>query len=253
MPIKDKDYFIEFVNYTIEDIERIYDKFPEELVDKPENWPELEAPIETNLQSLLWACRGANMMPIPDRMIVFAKSFQKSLRNILDNIIAKQGRIIESEGLNFIITLQERTITKYEIADGRLIESSIPNPDDQDKVIRTPGWLKFSCRSLLDYLCDGNLKQLKKCPDCRKFYIQKKLYERQKYCSGCSKKNHTPKGIQAERTRLSRVAAKKRKDKERRKSLFEKQYTKLIKVGSSKKDAKELAKVFVIEQLGEIE
>lgn len=42
---------------------RIYDEFPKDLVDKPENWPGLEAPIETNLQSLSWACRGKNMCP----------------------------------------------------------------------------------------------------------------------------------------------------------------------------------------------
>ena len=253
MPIKDKHYFVEFANYTIEDIKRMYDKFPKELVDKPENWPGLKAPIETNLQSLLCACRGANMCPIPDRMIVFAKSFQKSLKNILDNIIANQGRIIESAGLNFIITLQERTITKYEITDGRLIANSMPNPDDQGKVMITPGWLKFSCQSLLDFLCDGNLNQLKKCQDCRKFYIQNKLYERQKYCSVCSKKNHTPKGIQAERTRLSRVAEKKRRDKERRKVLFEEQYKRLIKGGYSKKEAQKLAQDLVIEQMPVIE
>jgi hypothetical protein len=189
MPTKDKYYFVEFVNYTIEDIKRIYDEFPKELVDKPENWPGLEAPIETNLQSLLWVCRGANMCPIPDRMIVFAKSFQKSLRNILDNIIANQGRIIESEGLNFIITLQERTITKYEITDGRLIESSISNPDDQGKVMITPGWLMFSCRSLLDFLCNGKLKQLKKCPYCEKYFIAKDIKRKRScYSSECIRK-----------------------------------------------------------------
>ena len=252
MPIRDKNYFIEFANYTTEIIERMYDEFPKEIVDKPENWPELEAPIETNLQSLLWACRGANMCPIPDRMIVFAKSFQQSLKNILDNIIT-QGQVNESNELDFIIDLQQRMITKYEYIDGRLIEKTISNPDDQGKVMITPGWLMFSCRSLLDFLCNGKLVQLKKCPDCRKFYVQKKLYERQKYCAVCSKKNHTPKEIQAERTHLSRVAAKKRKDKERSKVLFEKQYKRLIEGGFSKKEAKERAEDFVIEQLDVIE
>jgi hypothetical protein len=187
MPINDRHYFVEFANYTIEDIKRIYDKFPKELVDKPKNLPGLKAPIETNLQSLLWACRGANMCPIPDRMVMFAKSFQKSLKNILDNIIANQGRIIESEGLNFIITLQERTITKYEITDGQLIANSMPNPDDQGKVMITPGWLKYSCRSLLDYLCEGNLKQLKRCPYCNKYFIAKDSKRKRCYSESCAR------------------------------------------------------------------
>jgi hypothetical protein len=252
MPIKDKHYFIEFVNYTIEDIKRIYDEFPKEIVDKPENWPILDAPIETNLHSLVVATRS-NGRPIPERMVLFAKSFHQSLKNILNNIILTQGQLNESNELNFIIDLQQRMITKYEYMDGRLIEKIIPNHDDMGKVMITPGWLMFSCRSLLDFLCEGNLNKLKKCPDCRKFYIQKKLYGRQKYCAVCSKKNHTPKEIQAKRTHQSRAAAKKRKDKESRKVLFEKQYKRHIEAGFSKKEAKERATDFVIEQLGEIE
>lgn len=249
MDKKNKNYFIEFANHSNETMARMYDEFPKEIVDKIENWPALEAPIRADLYSLIKSCRGDNMCLIPERMSVFAKSFQQSLRNILDNIIENQGVLSESDDLNFIITLQQRTITKYEVENGRLIEKFILNPDDEGVVMMTPGWLMFSCRSLIDFLCNGRLVQLKKCPDCRKFYIQKKLYERQKYCTICSKKNHTPKEIQAERTQLSRIEAKKRKDKERRKVLFEKQYKRLIEGGFSKKEAKERAEDFVIEQL----
>lgn len=190
MQINDKHYFIKFANYTIEDIKRIYDEFPKEIVAKSENWPELEAPIETNLQSLLWACRGANMCPIPDRMIVFAQSFQQSLKNILDNIIITQGQVNESNELNFIIDLQQRMITKYEYIDGRLKEKTISNPDDQGKVMITPGWLMFSCRSLLDFLCNRELKQLKKCPYCKKHFIAKDSKRKICYENDCRKQYH---------------------------------------------------------------
>lgn len=172
MPTENQFYFIKFANYTAKDVEIIYKEFPKDLVDKPENYPVLEAPIEANLHSLLWVCRGANWCPIPKRMIIFARSFQKSLRKILNKVI-KDGKVLESDELNFIVNLQQRSITKYEFIDGQLVEKTIPNPDDQGKTMITPGWLKYSCRSLLDYLCEGNLKQLKRCPYCNKYFIAK--------------------------------------------------------------------------------
>lgn len=189
MQINNEHYFIEFANYTAKDIEKIYEGFPKEILDKPENWPKLETPIEANLHSLLWACREANMCPIPDRMIVFAQSFQQSLKNILDGIIMTQGQVHESDELNFIINLQERIITKYEFIDGQLVGKTIPNPDDQGKIMITPGWLKYSCRSLLDYLCEGKPKQLKKCPYCKKFFVAKdSKRKRSCYSTNCIKK-----------------------------------------------------------------
>lgn len=221
MQIKDKDYFIKFANYDVKDIEKMYEEFPKELVDNPNNWPKLETPIKANLHSLLWACRDTNMCPIPDRMSAFAQSFQQSLKSILDGIIMSQGQVHESDELNFIINLQERTITKYFFEDGRLIEKAIANPDDQGKTMITPGWLMFSCRSLLDFLCDRELKKLKKCPYCGKFYIQNKLYERQKYCPICSRKNKmTPderanyqKKYRANPARIRSIEKKKREEK----------------------------------------
>jgi len=129
------------------------------------------------------------MCPIPDRMIVFAQSFQQSLKNILNNIIITQGRVNETDELNFIINLQERTISKYEYMDGRLIEKIIPNHDDMGKVMITPGWLMFSCRSLLDFLCNGKLVQLKKCPYCEKYFIAKDIKRKRScYSSDCIRK-----------------------------------------------------------------
>jgi hypothetical protein len=172
MHLKDEHYFIEFANQTTKHLDKMYEDFPIKIVDEPDNWPGLAKPIQANLDSLLWACRGANMCPIPERMILFAKSFHESLRKILDKVIA-DGKVLESDELNFIINLQQRLITKYEFANGQLIEKTMPNPDDECVIMVTPGWLKYSCRSLLDYLCEGNLKQLKRCPYCRKYFIAK--------------------------------------------------------------------------------
>lgn len=186
MHLKDEFYFIEFANHTAKYIEKIYEDFPKEIVDEPDNWPELAKPVQANLDSLLWACRGANMMPIPDRMIMFAKSFQKSLRKILDKVIA-DGKVLESEELNFIVNLQQRSITKYEFVNGQLIEKTMPNPDDEYMIMVTPGWLKYSCRSLLDYLCEGNLKQLKRCPYCNKYFIAKDSKRKRCYSESCAR------------------------------------------------------------------
>lgn len=190
MPIENQTYFIEFVNQTDKHIERIYESFPKEIVDEPNNWPELVKPVQANLESLLWTCRGTNMCPIPERMILFAKSFKKSLRIILDNII-KNGKIVESEELNFIIKLQQQLIIRYEIENGQLIEKTMLNPNDNFMIMATPGWLKYSCRSLLDYLCEGNLKQLKRCPYCRQYFIAKDAKRKICYDKKCRNNYHS--------------------------------------------------------------
>lgn len=91
------------------------------------------------------------------------------------------------------------------------------------------------------------------CQDCKCFFSKSKLNDSQKYCSICSRKNHTPKDTQAERTRTSRAAKKKKKEKEKRKALYEKQYKRLIDGGYSEKEAEKQANDFVIEQMSVIE
>ena len=53
------------------------------------------------------------------------------------------------------------------------------------------------------------------CLDCKCFFCKSKLNAHQKYCPNRSKKNHTPKDIQVQRTKTSRIAKKKREDKEK--------------------------------------
>lgn len=91
------------------------------------------------------------------------------------------------------------------------------------------------------------------CEDCKCFFGKVKLNDRQKYCSDCSKKNHTPKDLQALRTKITRAAKNKRLEKEKKKDLYEKQYKRLIEGGYSKKEAQQLANDLVIEQMREIE
>jgi len=240
--IKNAHYFIEFANYSNETIEKMYDKFPTGIVDESENWPVLETPIEANLHSLFKSCRGNNLCLIPERMTIFAKSFQQLLRNILYKIIENQGVLSESDELNFIITLQERTITKYEVENGRLTEQSVLNPDDESVAMMTPGWLKYSCQSLIDFLCNENLKRLKNCPYCKEFYASKKLNPNQRYCSSCSKKDTRTKEEKASYQRAYRKVQKKRREREKKRKL-EKEALNLIAQGIRPKEARELAEL----------
>ena len=92
-------------------------------------------------------------------------------------------------------------------------------------------------------------KRIAICKDCKCFFGKLKVNPSQKYCPICSKKNHTPKDIQAKRTKTSRAAKKKREDKEKRKELFEQKYKQFIKDKYPQKQAEELAKQYVIEQM----
>lgn len=104
-----------------------------------------------------------------------------------------------------------------------------------------------------------NKEYLCKCSDCRSFFLKAKLYQKQKYCSICSRKNHTPKQVQAERTRRTRAETNKRKEKkkkeeeEKREALYENEYKRLIEAGYSKEGARQKTEDYVIEQMPVIE
>lgn len=161
------------------------------------------------------------------------------LVNLL-TLIIKNQKIEDGEDLRFFLgaydTPEVRTFTF-----------------ENEKVVRTNAQLvypsTFAVHSFVEFLASQNLRKLKKCPDCTKFFVAVKNNPRQRYCPVCSKKNHTPAETQAERTRISREAVKKRKQRE----LFNFQYTRLIKSGHSMKEARQGAKEYVIEQGGAIE
>jgi hypothetical protein len=107
-----------------------------------------------------------------------------------------------------------------------------------------------------NFLIFDDHRQLKKCHDCSVFYIATKNNPRQKYCPDCSKKNHTPKQVQAERTRRTRAKSNKRKEKkgkEKREALYERQYKRLIEAGHKEEEARQEAEDYVIEQMPVIE
>ncbi len=182
---------------------------------------------------------------------------RKNLKEILKDIINNQGILKPSEQLDHFIEIGNNISKHYSVKDGRLIEENKINELSLRKafLLNYPVWLINIISTFIEYLLkpEKYLRKIRKCDDCKKFFIQSKLYERQKYCSDCSKKNHTPKDIQAERTRTSRKTAKKLKDKIKRKILYERQYERLIQAGYSQKQAQKEANEYVIEQLGVIE
>lgn len=95
--------------------------------------------------------------------------------------------------------------------------------------------------------------RIKRCQDCRNFYIQSKLFEKQIYCSVCSRKSHVLPELSRERVKITRKAKANLKLKHREKEMFTAQYTRLIKAGYSKSEAKQRAQEYVIEQRHEIE
>jgi hypothetical protein len=172
------------------------------------------------------------------------KKLHTSLVNFLNSIIETR-EIADNKDSRFLLHIcNAYPNMTFTITNGKVIKGFGHIVEETE----------FAIRDLFEFLANSkNIKRIKKCPDCGNFYNQSKLYERQKYCPICSKKNHTPKDVQAKRTQVSRNAAKKLKDKGRRKALYEKEYKRLIKERHSMKDAKEYAEITVIEQLGEIE
>lgn len=159
--------------------------------------------------------------------------------------ISEKGAIEEGEDLRFLLNVCNAYPNKtFDFKDGKVVMGS--------------GYLmvntSYAIRDLFEFLSKPkNIKKIKKCPDCLKLFVSVKNNPRQKYCSVCSKKNHTPKEEQAKRTRTSREAAKKRKDTKERKTLFLMQYERNIQAGYTKKQAEQEAKEYVIEQMGVIE
>ncbi|MBN1366241.1 MAG: hypothetical protein JW976_15680 [Syntrophaceae bacterium] len=185
------------------------------------------------------------------------KESQKKLKHILENIIINKGKLSKSKELDHFIEIGNNIIKKYRVESGRLIENNEINELSLRKafLLNYPVWLIDIISTFIKFLLHSEkyLRKIKKCNDCKKYFYQSKLYKYQKYCSICTKKNHTPKDIQAERTQRSRNAAKKRKDKDKRELLYKKEYKRLIKEGHPMNKAKEFAELIVIEQLSEIE
>jgi hypothetical protein len=182
-------------------------------------------------------------------MRVFILSVRTSVQNILQHIISNDGQLAESEDLKLFIDLRSRYVKKYAVSGGRLSETTEILSDDRYKTFLIPYWLQIVCDSLINFLLNGDFLKLKKCSDCKNFFLSTKKNPRQKYCLLCSKKNHTPKEVQLKRTHASRESKKKCKDKDKRKKLFDSQYIRLIKAGYSEKEAKQETEKYVIEQL----
>jgi len=107
---------------------------------------------------------------------------------ILEGIINNGGELIESQPLYFFIRLKKACKLTHIVSDGRLIE--IADTDDPFAGSKHVHWLRTLCYSLIDFLCNGNLKKLKKCPICGLFFIAKNVKRIYCYKIICMNKYH---------------------------------------------------------------
>lgn len=197
----------------------------------------------------------------------YVKDVQQYLKHVLSQII-EADNAYESAGFKNILsrynTIQK---TKYFINDDhKLIEISpfIENYFlarnscfskkeifSNQRIFEAP--ISYCLVEFLKNTEYSGKERMAICLDCKCFFCKSKLNAHQKYCPNCSKKNHTPKDLQALRTKTTRAAKKKKIEKEKRKELYEGKCKQLIKEGYSEKEAKQFADQCVIEQLHVIE
>lgn len=127
---------------------------------------------------------------IPERMSKFISRIWNSVRNILNQIINDEGTLNESENLQFIIKLKERIVKKYEVANGKLIETTGVFEHDKLRIDVTPQWLIDVPSSLIEFLMTDDLQRLKKCPFCMKFFIAKDAKRKICYKQACRNEYH---------------------------------------------------------------
>lgn len=199
----------------------------------------------------------ADVYPDLTKMQSYLMKTQKNLKIILLKII-KSHRAYESEGFKSILktynTMEKTRIIVNE--KNKLVESDAFNEKyflnndsrlNYEKIFNAP--ISYCLIQFLKNPEYRGQEKISVCKDCGLIFNKVKVNDRQKYCTNCAYKNHTPKDIQNKRTAASREFSKKRKIKEKRKALFETQFNKLINQGYTKEKAKELANLHVIEQV----
>jgi len=212
----------------------------------------IEKPVIPRLSDIGKA--AAALAGLKEAAIESARQKEDAKKNIeiykrlvgLLNYISENGQTKDNAELrSFVDIYNAQPKNIFIIEDGNVVKQTL------GKLVTIA---EYAIIELVEYLSDpNNIKRIKKCPDCLKFFVAIKNNPRQKYCSACSRKNHTPREEQARRTRATRAAAKKRKDKEKRKVLYDDKYKQYIKAGYKENQAKELANQYVIEQLAVIE
>ena len=119
---------------------------------------------------------------------------QPKLRKILDGII-KEKKLTDSKELQFFTEICERYRDKYNVSDGKLI--TIKEYDSARKWNWEvySEWVQNLSFSLIDFLSNPktDLRKVKKCQLCKKYYIAEQLRDNRKFCSiKCKRMNQWP-------------------------------------------------------------
>jgi hypothetical protein len=205
----------------------------------------------------------AEVYPAISDLHNYVKDTQDNLKRIILKII-KADNAYESDGFKSILSRYNSGQKVKYIVDGEhklvkdkpFIEDNFFDESSLSRVQREQIFNAPISYCFVEYLRNleySGKQRIAKCQHCNCIFSKSKLSDRQRYCPVCSKINHTPKEIQSERTQVSRAAKRKRKDREKRKSLYDAQYLRLIQAGYRKKQAEQEAKEYVIEQMPVIE
>jgi hypothetical protein len=156
--------------------------------------------------------------------------FQEKIQRILDGLI-KTKQVNESEDLRFFIEIVEQYKLVFEVEGGKLHKTLALGKGRYLTPllwITHTEWVKELAFSLIGYLSNPktDLRKLKQCKWCNKYFLSKKNSGRIKYCASCSPKSKMTKqersSYQVEyRERKSKEKAKTKKKAEKEKREIE--------------------------------
>lgn len=156
---------------------------------------------------------------------------QPKLVGLLDQIVKNQ-KVLDTEELRYFIRYCTHTIIKYEVHDGRLVRT----PHSRNIV---PIFIQILSNNLVGYLSDSrtDIRKLKKCHNCGKFFETNKIDERIKYCEVCSPKSKWSKEKSA---KYMRETYRPRKKQEKLAKEREARINRIMQAGWSREEAEEI-------------
>ena len=171
--------------------------------------------------------------PAPKDLIKYSEkekiNVQLKLRKILDGII-ETGNLENSSEIQYFIEKREKFITKFKVSDNKIeIEGGLgPNEITRYRSAMEAQWMKGLSSSLIYYLMHEDIRKIKKCEQCKEYYISNQIRSDQKFCSQKCKRmsKWTP-----ERWNEYMQKYRENKRKERQKEYDEMRIQRMVKKG----------------------
>ena len=119
---------------------------------------------------------------------------QPKLRKILDGII-KEKKLTDSEELKFFTEICEQHRDKYKVSDGKLKKNKEYDSARKWNWVVYSEWVQDLSFDLIYFLSNPktDLRKVKKCQLCKKYYIAEQLRDNRKFCSiKCKRMNQWP-------------------------------------------------------------